>query len=128
MTSDSIRFDSFKIIFKNISRDCSSFFAPSIKVSANPLIEVIGVLSSCETFATNSRLKFSNFFRLVISCNTTTIPWSFFFDLLKMGIQETSKYFWWTSLMYNSICSCNGFSVLKLSIIRCWISLSKCTV
>jgi signal transduction histidine kinase len=30
------------------------------------------VFPSCETFATNSRLKFSNFFKLVISCNTTT--------------------------------------------------------
>ena len=48
--------------------------APSSSVSAKPLIEVTGVLSSWETFATKSRLTASSRLRRVTSLSTTTAP------------------------------------------------------
>ena len=88
-----MRSDSLEIIFKNSFNVCSSFFAPSNNVSAKPLIDVIGVFNSCDTLATNSLLKFSSFLRFVISCNTITIPYKFFFVLERIGTQDVSKYF-----------------------------------
>ena len=50
--------------------------APSSSVSAKPLIEVTGVLSSCETLATKSRRTASSLLRRVTSFSTTTAPTS----------------------------------------------------
>ena len=48
--------------------------APSSSVSTKPLIEVTGVLSSCETLATKSRRTASSRLRRVTSLSTTTAP------------------------------------------------------
>src|SRR5437867_783991 len=47
---------------------------PSRSVSAYPLIAVSGVLSSCDTLATNSRLTLSSLFSSLTSWNTATAP------------------------------------------------------
>ena len=48
--------------------------APSSRVSAKPLMEVTGVLSSCETLATKSRRTASRRLSRVTSLSTTTAP------------------------------------------------------
>ncbi len=47
----------------------------SLSVSAYPAIDVSGVFSSCETFATKSRRTASRRRTSVKSCSTTTAPW-----------------------------------------------------
>ena len=59
---------------RNFSADSGSRIAPSSSVSTNPLIAVIGVRSSWETFATKSRRKFSSRRMRVMSFKTTTAP------------------------------------------------------
>ena len=61
-------------IWRNRSEASGSLIAPSLSVSKNPLIEVIGVLSSWETFATNSRRIASSRLSRVTSLSTTTAP------------------------------------------------------
>ncbi len=59
---------------KNRSASCGSRRAPSNSVSTKPLIDVIGVFSSCDTLATKSRRMFSKRRKCVTSESTTTAP------------------------------------------------------
>ncbi len=58
------------LISRKRSAFSESFIAPSLSVSKKPFMDVIGVFSSCETFATKSRRMFSNVLRRVTSFNT----------------------------------------------------------
>ena len=59
---------------KNRTRLSWSSIAPRNSVSALALIELSGVLSSCETFATKSRRSDSSRRSSVVSCSTTIAP------------------------------------------------------
>ena len=72
--------DSLSIISKNLF--LVSLSSTYLNVSENPFIEVNGVFNSCETFATNSLLMFSNLLISVISSTEITTPIVFFEPLI----------------------------------------------
>ena len=64
----------FSMIPRNRLALSVSSSAPSLRVSTKPLMEARGVLSSWETFATNSTRIFSSFLRSVTSWRTIAAP------------------------------------------------------
>ena len=73
VTNFDIRLASEDITPKNFVSITLSWSVSS-KVSAYPIIDVIGVFNSCDTSATNSFLILSNFTCSVISCIRTITP------------------------------------------------------
>ncbi len=62
------------MIVRNRRHEVASAIAPASSVSANPLIDVSGVLSSCDTFAVSSRRSRSLCRSSVTSRTTATTP------------------------------------------------------
>ena len=73
VTNLAILLASVAITFKNLF-SVSLSYSPSSKVSAYPIIDVIGVFNSCDTSATNSFCILSNFACSVISWITAITP------------------------------------------------------